>query len=147
MAEKAVPNVTVRDISGGQCKSSINLGASLLGNWVDKSNKLQNFVEAFSDAIVVHRSDVFSHGVTIDDPPGYGTGAYRLVDFKARVVLRDPSDDSIHTIQIPAPKESLFEEKNGDMVVTEAAGAEIVQKLQDELGLTWQFLRGEMANR
>ena len=147
MAEKATPNVTVRDRTtgrGNKTKASVNLGAALLGNWSDKSDNLKKFIEEFSDGAVIHRSDVFSHGVTT--LKAYGTGKYGTVKFKARCVFRDPVDDSIHTIQIPAPKENLFEERNGDMYVTAAKGVEIQNKLNSELGLGWQFISGELDN-
>jgi hypothetical protein len=146
MSEGLISTCRVVDTLGQGCNVKIDFGASLFGNWVDKSDNLMALLEDYSDGTVVGRSDNMSHSYAIP-PKGAPPTAYGTVDQKAVIILKENATGKQRRIEIPAPKPSMFTyvEDQG-WRVTPAAGADIAAQIT-AMGLTVSFVRGWLKGK
>lgn len=146
MSKKLIVSCTVQDKAKQQRLVKYDMGPTLIGWLVRKSDLLSELLTTYSDGQVSRLGDVFSDPVAIDETK-FATAPYMFVDQKAVVTLRD-SEGGHHKIEIPCPKASMFENvPEKGWRVTQAVGLNIATKLTDMGGYELTFVVGKLKSK
>lgn len=146
MSKKLIVSCTVQDKAKQQRQVKYDMGPTLVGWMIRKSDLLSDLLTEYSVGQVARLGDVFSDPVAIDDT-AFVTAPYMFTDQKAVITLRD-SEGGHHKIEIPCPKASMFENvPEKGWRVTQAAGLDIAERLTDMGGYALTFVVGKLKSK
>lgn len=103
---------------------------------------MQTALAAFSDCNAAKRS-FFTQTVGTDTMPA----ASANVDLRAICYFRDPTTLKVHSVTIPAPKSTAYEDKAEGVRVTSAAMTAIVAAINTATGKSYTALYGVVIQK